>query len=174
MLLTYETVEQSLVIIPLALFTFVPFYFNFWHYPTLTYYARFVNLTSGKISKSEYLDSFGSHIQRDHKIASFLKNSTNKDEHVFVWGDSSIIYALSQRFPPLKYVADYHIRDFSSDKEVVSALQKKPPSYIAVLPNTNGFRELDYFIQTNYGLVNVIEKAKIWKLLSPKIRGLPE
>ena len=129
-------------------------------------------LATGKIDQNEYMKSLGSHVPRNYKIANYIKKSTRDNEGLFVWGDSSIIYALSKRFPPIKYVADYHIRDFSSNDELINALQKKPPSYIVVLPEQKVFTELERFISTNYGLAGSIEEAQIWKLLSPSVRNM--
>ena len=87
---------------------------NFWRYPILPYYVRFYELATNKIDKSEYFSTFGGQVPRNYKIAEFIVTSTKKEDKVFIWGDASPIYALSRRFPPIKYVADYHIKDFSN------------------------------------------------------------
>lgn len=171
-LFTQKTLEQSLAILPLTLAFFVPVYFKFWYYPTTTYYVRFVKLAAGQISKDEYLSTFGSHVLRNYKIADYLARLTKKDDRVFVWGDGVAIYALSRRLPPIKYVADYHIADFSSPSEVMAALDANMPAYIIVLPDSLPFPELKLFLRSNYGLAAEIEGARVWKLLSPKIRAL--
>ena len=113
-LFSYKNKEQVLAIIPLTLAFFVPYYFNFWRYPILPYYVRFYELATNKIDKSEYFSTFGGQVPRNYKIAEFIVTSTKKEDKVFIWGDASPIYALSRRFPPIKYVADYHIKDFSN------------------------------------------------------------
>ena len=110
---TQKNFEQVLVIIPLTLSFFVPFYYKFWHYPTLPYYQKFVKLISGQYSKEEYFATFGSHVPKNYKVSEYLLTSLKDKEKIFVWGsDSSTIYALTKHFPPGKYVADYHIKDF--------------------------------------------------------------
>lgn len=172
MLFILKNFEQVLVIIPLTVFLFVPYYFNFWRYQTVPYYTNFVRFASGKLDRESYLKTFGSHIPRNYKIANFIASSTNTNEKIFIWGDGSAIYALSRRLPPGKYVADYHIRDFSTPKETMNSLNQNMPSYIIILPDTDYFAELNSFINVNYVLVETVEKAEIWKLLNPKVRAL--
>jgi len=172
MFFSLKNFEQVLVIIPLTLFAFVPYYFNFWRYSTIPYYSNFVNFATGKLNKEAYLATYGSHVPRNYQIADFIVSSTKKSEKVFVWGDGSAIYALSKRLPPGKYVANYHIRDFSTPEETITSLNQDMPSYIIVLPDTDYFAELNSFIDTNYVFIKTIEKAEIWKLLNPKVRTL--
>ena len=163
--------EQVLVILPISLAIFVPFYFNFWHYNTIPYYVRFVRFVSGNISYEQYLSSFGSQVPRNYKIAAYLVSSTSKEEKVFVWGEGSPIYALSKRFPPGKYVTDYHIKDFSSTEETVSTLSQNLPSFIVILPDSEPLFKLETLLSKNYGLTETIDEAQIWKLLNPKVRA---
>jgi hypothetical protein len=172
MFFSLKNFEQVLVIIPLTVFVFVPYYFNFWRYPTVPYYSNFIKFATGKLNKEAYLATYGSHVPRNYKIADFIASSTKESEKVFVWGDGTTIYALSRRLPPGKYVADYHIRDFSTPEETMNSLNQNMPSYIIILPDTDYFAELNSLINTNYVLVETIEKAEIWKLLNPKVRAL--
>ncbi|KKQ53393.1 hypothetical protein A2865_00545 [Candidatus Woesebacteria bacterium RIFCSPHIGHO2_01_FULL_39_17] len=171
-LFTYQKKEQVLAILPLTLTFLVPFYFKFWYYPTYPYYARFLKLTSRQISKDEYLATFGNHVPRNYKIADFIISLTKPYEKIFVWGESSPIYALSRRFPPGKYVADYHIKDFSNAEETIKTLSSDLPSFIIILPESSSFPELEFFLRKNYGLAETIDGVEIWKLLNPKVRSL--
>ena len=171
-LFTQKTLEQSLVIIPLALAFFVPVYFKFWYYPTTSYYLRFAKFASGVISKDEYFSSYGGQVLRNYKIANYLVTSTKKGDRVFVWGDGPPVYALSRRLPPGKYVADYHIRDFSTKEETLTILRSSMPEMIIVLPNSEPFPELTFFLRKNYILVDKIDSAQIWNVLSPRVRAL--
>lgn len=171
-LFTQENREQTLAIIPLTIAFFVPVAFKFWYYPTFPYYLRFVKLASGQMSRSEYLSTFGSHVPRNYKIADFVIASTKPNDKIFVWGESSPIYALTKRFPPGKYVADYHIKDFSTPSETLTNLSREAPEFIIILPEASDFPQLTSFVRKNYGLVETIEGAEIWKLLSPRVRAL--
>lgn len=172
MLFTLKNIEQVLVIVPLLVAFYVPIYYKFWHYPTIPYYVRFVNFVSGRITKNQYLSTFGGQVQRNYKIANYLVSITKSQEKVFIWGDSPPIYALSRRLPPGKYVADYHIKDFSNQQEVMSNLIGSSPALIVILPNSNPFPELSAFLRNNYILIENVDSAQIWKLLGPKLRGL--
>ncbi len=171
-LFTQKTVEQTFSIIPLALAILVPVHFNYWHYSTTDYYVRFVKFATKNMSQEEYLTSFGGHIIRNYEISRFLVQSTAKSDPVFVWGgDSAMIYALSRRLPPVKYVATYHIKDFSSPKEIAVALENTPPKQIVILPNSSPYPELVMLLRENYILVSTIKGAEIWNQISPEIKA---
>jgi len=171
-LFTSQRVEQVYTIIPLFFLFLVPYYFNFWHYETLSYYKRFVSYASGQISTEEYLRTFGSHVKRNYTLSEYITSLTTENEKIFVWGDGVPVYALSKRLPPIKYVADYHIKDFSTTSEVIEKLSLRMPTFIIVLPDSEHSPELNHFIKSNYGQTDVIEGAQIWKLLGPKVRSL--
>lgn len=163
--------EQIWSIPPLALAAFVPFFYHFWHYPTLSYYQRFLNFAGGQITKEEYLRSFGGQVVSYYKTADFIKRATNPNEKIFVWGEGSQVYALSKRFPPGKYVADYHIRDFSTNEELLATLAQRPPALFLVFPQTRELpHEIVGFLTKNYAQVHEIEGVIIWKLLSTRVR----
>lgn len=171
-LFTQKNIEQVLVIIPLTIAFIVPTYFKFWRYPVTSYYVRFIKFASRQMSKEAYMSSFDNKVVRNYKIASFVIRSTRAGDKIFVWGDDSVIYALTRRLPPLKYIADYHIADFSSEGEIVAALKNDMPELIITLPGAAPFPALRTFLKSNYGLTETIDQAEIWKLLSPRVRAL--
>lgn len=172
MLFASKTIEQVLVIFPITMFLAAPVYYKFWHYPSIPYYVRFVHFATGNLSQTQYMSSFGGNVVKDYKIAEYLTRVTNKSDKIFVWGDNATIYALSKRLPPIRYVADYHIKDFSTGTDTVEALRNNLPEYIVLLPNSDPFNELSDLLFSNYGLSEVIDGAQIWKLLSPGVRAL--
>lgn len=166
MLFTDKSIEQSLTLIPLTVAFFIPVFFHYYHYPTLSYYSRFVNFASRGISKKEYLISFDKNVIRNYDISNFLASSMDKKEKVFIVGDSATIYALSRRLPPIKYVADYHINDYSSLQNEVSILSQNLPKFIVILPQKMNLISLVPTIRQNYVLVSEIDGAEIWKISS--------
>ena len=172
MLFTESSMEQVLVLIPLGLFVFTPVYYKFWYYPTTTYYARFIQFASGKIDRQGYFAKFDGNVNRNYKIAEFIKSSTAPSDKIFVWGDSPPIYALTRRLPPGKYVATYHIIDFSTRQKTIETLEKDLPRFVVLLPDAPEFKELTYFLRENYIFVQDIEGAEIWFAANPKIRAL--
>ncbi len=168
-----RSIEQIFAIIPITLSFFVPFYYNFWHYPTFPYYEKFVKFSLGNYSRDGYLETFGSNVKRNYKISEFIASSTQKGEKIFVWGsDSSAVYAMTKRFPPGKFVADYHINDFSSDRETILILKNDLPAFIVILPSSPEISGMRNLLASNYGLIDNIEGAEIWKLLKPEVRSL--
>jgi len=162
MFFTEKTLEQSLVVIPLAITFFVPFYFKFWIYPTTSYYTRFVNFAIGKESKSEYFGNFTPTVNRNYAIAEFLQKSSLPKDKVFIWdGDSATIYALSNRLPPIKYVADYHINDYSTKQIEADKITASLPKFI-ILTDNYKFTEIMPLIKSKYILINRIENANIY------------
>jgi 4-amino-4-deoxy-L-arabinose transferase-like glycosyltransferase len=172
MLFTLKSIEQVLVIIPLTLAALTPVYYDFWRYETLPYYTKFVKFTTNKITKEEYLSTFGGNVIRNYKISRFIVSSTEKTDKIFIWGDGSAIYALSKRLPPIKYVADYHIRDFSSKEDVFKKISGSEPKLIIILPNSGEFEQLDNYLTKTYIKVDEIDGAEMWKLLKPSVRKI--
>lgn len=170
-LFSKKTLEQSLVIVPLALALFVPVYFKFWAYPTASYYIRFLKFATGQMTKNAYLNTFGGHVRKNYEIAEFVATSTTEDDKVFVWGNNSTIYALSRRLPPIKYVVDYHIKDFSSLDETIRALKKDPPRQIVILSSGMAFPELAIYLREDYVLVSIINGADVWNRISPEVKA---
>ena len=171
-LLADKTLEQVLVIIPLTLTFLVPVYYKFYYYPTTSYYGRFLEFAVGRIGKEAYFAKFDGNVNRNYKIADVVLKSTSKKDKIFVWGDSPPIYALTRRFPPLKYVATYHINDFFSQEETIRILGFDTPAIIVILPNAPGFKELSLFTRKNYILIDEVDGAQIYYLANPTIRAL--
>ncbi len=165
-------IEQLYSIIPLTVAFFVPVYFKFWYYPTAPYYLRFVQLITNNTPKDKYLETFGSQVPRNYKLAKYVMSATNEHEKIFVWGDGVPVYAMSKRLPPGKYVADYHIKDFSTYKETLNIIENDLPVFIIIEPNSEPFPGLSNTLAKNYAQIETIDGAEVWKLLSPKIRSL--
>lgn len=163
MLFSLKTVEQSLTVIPLTIAFFVPFYYKFWYYPTASYYTRFIKFVTKQTTKQEYFKSFSPNVTLNYEIADFLAKSSTKNDRIFVWSnDSSAIYSLSRRLPPIKYVADYHFRDFSNPNEVINILTKTMPKFIVITSSSFPFPELNTFVNENYYIISEIGTSQIW------------
>jgi hypothetical protein len=157
-----KSVEQSLVVIPLAISFLVPVYYKFYYYQTAGYYTRFINFATRKIDKTHYFQSFAGTVNRNYKISDFLTTSSLPSDRVFMWDpDSAIVYALSRRLPPIKYVADYHVNDYSSLSEVAKQLSANPPKFI-ILTSGHPYPNLTSLLEDSYLLVSQIENANIY------------
>jgi hypothetical protein len=156
-LFTGQGVSQSLSIIPLTLAFFVPVYFKFWYYPSLPFYKNFIQFATRKENKEDYLKHFNQNLNRDYAIARFIAENTNKKDRIFVWGDDAKIYALSKRLPPVKYVADYHIKDFANKKNIADEIVSKNTRMIIILPESEPFFELYPYLKEMYIKINTNE-----------------
>lgn len=163
-LIASTRLEQVWTIIPLSLAIFVPVYFKFYYYDSINYYSRFSQFVTGQTNKWQYFNSFDQNTTRNYEIAKFLQESSTTNDRIFVWGDSSTIYAASHRLPPIKYVANYHINDFSSQEETIDKLNQNMPKFIVVLPNSPEFLALNTLLRENYLPIQNIDGADIWYL----------
>ena len=172
MLLTLKSIEQVLVILPITAFFFVTIYYKFWYYSSSAYYQRFLDFATNKVTKEEYLTNFGSHIPRSYKLAETIMGITDSRDPILVWGpESQTVYALSRRLPPIRFVANFHIFDYSSTEEVAEQITANPPKLIIILPDAKDFPELSPILDSNYLFIEDIDTAKIY-LLSTTSRNL--
>lgn len=169
MLIALPTIEQSLTVIPLTLVVVAVISFRFWYYPSFSYYHNFMQFVTQQKDKWEYFNYFSQNTKRNYKVAEYLLSTSMPDDSVFVWGDSPTIYALSKRLPTVKYVADYHIKDFANEDDFMKKLSSDPPTFVVILPNASSFGYLHNFVQTNYIYLDQIEGAKVYKILSPEL-----
>lgn len=154
---------QVYAIIPLAMFFLVPLYYRFWHYRSVNYYSNFINLAIGNITKEKYIESFGGRTITNYDIAGIVDGLTKSNDKIFVWEDSAQVYAISKRLPPFKYIAGYHINDFSSIEKVITSLTKNPPKVIVVFRSSNAPPNLLRFVKNNYLLYKETENYQIWQ-----------
>lgn len=165
-LVGYKTRFQTLAVIPLTLALFVPVYFKFYYYPTFSYYTRFLQFATNRISKDQYFDKFDNQVNTNYQIAQFIKTSTTPKDKVFILGNSSNIYALSHRLPPTKYVAEYHIFEFSTKAEVLKTLTIHKPVIIAISrPEEGNWQEIKSLLARNYFPLNSIDGFDLWHII---------
>lgn len=162
MLLARKNIEQVLVLLPLTLVSIIPVYYHYYHYSTIKYYRRFIRFTLTKDSNT-YLKSFAKNISMDYEIADFLAKSTSFDDRVFIWDpDAPNIYALSKTLPPIKYVADYHIMDYSTKEAVATQISQRLPKFIIISSKDGSFSELNPLLIQKYILIQQIQDAEIF------------
>lgn len=161
---TSNSMLQVYAILPLTLFFLIPLYYRFWHYRSINYYTNFISMVSGSISKDVYIDGFGGRTKINYEIAGIVKGLTTPGDNLLVWEDSAQVYALSNRLPPFKYLAGYHINDFYSMDEAVSVMANKPPKVIVVFTSSQTPEVLSNFIENNYFLFKYTPDYLIWKL----------
>ena len=104
-------------------------------------------------------------------MAAYIRQTTQTNDRIFVWGDDPYLYALSGRLPVGRYTVAYHIADFNGFDETIAALDQKPPKLIVVMTDeTIAFPQLTARLATNYVLAATIERAQIFVRID---RGQP-
>jgi hypothetical protein len=166
-----RTMESMFALIPLALFAFIPYFFNFWHYPTFSYYRNFFQLATNNISKEAYFEYYGPNVSRDYEIANYIKRRTKQEDKVFVCSNKASVYALSKRLPPIKYVNSHHIEDYFGQANLLNHLKHNPPGLVVTTPEVFNTAEMEVFLNRNYVMTQEVNGATIWQLLSPSVRS---
>lgn len=129
------------------------------HKETIRYYSNYIKYITGG-SVDAYRASFDENMIRDYDLANFINSKTNKNENVFLWGDSPQIYALSNKLPPGRYTVAYHITSYpGAIEETKEAIDKVAPKYII---QTKEDPAISNFL-AGYKLRYIIDKAKIYE-----------
>lgn len=154
------------------IFTFFFFinHISFWDYPTLPYYKNFIEFAVGAKNQEEFLNHFGGDVNRNYRLAKFLSENTQKEEKIFVWGNSPCVYALSRRLPVGRYTASYHIIDFGGFKQTLNEIKAQKPRFVVDLKNENRpFPGFQAFLAEDYSLYQKIDRVDIY-ILTPFLK----
>jgi len=151
-----------LLFLPVFLVPIAFFAYRFYTYPTLNYYKNFVQFVLKRKTKSDYCSWFDSRVNRNYRLAEFIRASVPEKERIFIWGNEPCVYALSRRLPAGRYTVAYHIIDFDGYKETMAAIRKQPPRLIILVPFDKSFPELYTFLKSRYLLINEDEGTTIW------------
>lgn len=99
----------------------------------VSYYANFFAYALKLRSVTQYHTFFDPHVPRTYKAAEFLRQHTQLDDRVFIWGDDALIYDLADRRPIGRFSMAYHIMDWDKEfKETIQDLTTRKPSFIMV------------------------------------------
>lgn len=152
----------SLFLISLLVFIF--FQLDFWHYQTVSYYQNFLKYQFHLIDKKQFYEYFGENVTRNQKIADYIKQSTQKNDQIFIWGTEPAIYVLSNRLPVGKYTVAYHINDFNGFEETIDGLKANPPKFIIYFPDNNqSFPQLDDILNRYYFLDKKVNNTLVFQ-----------
>lgn len=119
------------------------------YFYNLSYYPNFFNYILGRLDASDYYDTFDKRVNTSLLAASIVKEKTQDNAKVFVWGDNPEVYFMSGREPATRFSVAYHVLESKSfQDQVIKKLNSEPPEVIIV--------NKDYPILLP-GLANVIE-----------------
>lgn len=156
---------EFLSLISVIFFISTLFKFKFYFYPVFSYYSNFYSYAIGQKSTSDYRKYFGSQINNVYEISEYIKNNTNPNDKIFVWGDEPYIYALSDRLPASKYTVAYHIVDFNGYQITMDKIKANLPKFIVYYQMSNRpFTELDRFIKNYNYVAQIIGNTIVFKL----------
>lgn len=151
----FQTKTYRVLTMVILLATFYLAGANFWLYDkTLAYYANFASFLTGQKTVSDYRSFWGSHVNRDYRIAQFLTLKTRPEDAVFLWSNEAQIYALAKRKPATRYTVAYHF-NFSAkaSQETIQSLGKSQPNYFIIpQPEVEDMGKLRLLLSLNYHL----------------------
>ena len=146
---------------------------NLVFFTTLNYmhYTKFYYYTAGKITQEEYYQFFNAYPKHDYsfpadyKVAQYIAQNTHRNDFIYsLGGIESVIYFLSERKSPSRFIFSWII--FSSThgkgvqaeiyrKELLSDLKTKIPKYIVTVRSLEAYKEFSNIylhIENNYTL----------------------
>jgi hypothetical protein len=139
--------------------------FDFYSYPSFSYYKNYYSYLLGKKSFESYRSYFSGSINYMYQAADYIKNNSNPQDRLFVWGDAPFLYPLSDRLPSGRYTVAYHILDFQGYTQTMNYLKIDLPKFIVYLPMANRpFPALDDFIRSYYYPDAQFDKFTIFRL----------
>ena len=147
------------------LFIFSLFKYKFYFYPTFSYYFNFYTYALGRKDLNSYRQYFSSEMSQNYLLADKIKSLTSSSDRIYVWGDQSYLYPLSERLPSTKYIVSYHVIDFRAHDLTMSELKIITPKIIIYYPQpSRPFPALDAFIADYYSLIDQVGSAYIFEL----------
>jgi hypothetical protein len=153
------------VAIMIVVFIHFLFQYKFYFYPVFSYYHNFYSYALGIKNIDKYHQFFGQEMPEFYQIAERIKSKTKSGDQIYVWGDQSFIYPLSDRLPSTKYIVSYHVVDFNGYDLTMSELKTITPKIIVYyLQSSRSFPDLDEFISNYYSLIDQIGSAYIFEL----------
>jgi hypothetical protein len=144
----------------LSIFIIVLLSFGF-YFKTVFYYQNFASFILGKQSVTSYQRFFDANTPRDYEIANYINLYAKASDNIFIWGNNSQLYKMTNKLPPGKYAATYHITSYKDGiSNTKTGLQKTLPKYIILMPNVSAypFSLAGYDRIINIAGVNIYEK----------------
>ena len=155
--LIYFSVKQKsqwkLVGVPLVILAWAIVRYQYWFYPSFSYYLNFKKFLLRERSKQEFFDHFNSKTSSVYKLAEIIQAYTPLKERIFIWADEPYLYILSKRLPATRFLVAYHVIDLKQEDKVSSQLNKNLPFLVVIDQNTKIFQELKNLVANQYFLI---------------------
>ncbi|HZZ99076.1 MAG TPA: phospholipid carrier-dependent glycosyltransferase [Candidatus Saccharimonadia bacterium] len=160
-------IERALVAVPITIFIATLFLFHVGLYPTVSYYQNFLKFATHQIDTQTYRGYFNDSLMRDtYHTAWYIKSTTTPEQHLFIWGNDPMLYALADRRPVGRYTVTFHIQDFNAFDDTMKALNSKMPPIIVVMNDEQGkFPEFRALLAQKYVQVEHLQTMTIYRRL---------
>lgn len=146
---TAKPLEWLLFTLLIAAFITTKNILDFSIYPTVSYYERFIEVKSGKISQKEYDESFNWLVKENYQVAQLIHEM--KLEKMFIWGTNPMLYAQTQTVPTSRFTVSFHIKDFNDYERTFTQIQNEQPQLIIVMNDeTTPFPQLEEYLDEYY------------------------
>jgi hypothetical protein len=134
-----RTYRNYLLTVLVLSFILIAYFFDF-KGSFYKYYSNFIEYAVGKKDTISYQAFFDGNTPRDYELANFIKNNTNENDGVFIWGNNAQVYKLAERNPIVRYTVAYHMTGFPLGiSDMTDAINTKKPKYIIIMPQPAGF-----------------------------------
>lgn len=148
--------DISLIILSILFIVFIIKKYNFYFYSNFSYYRNFYSLSNPQ----KFSQYFGNRVLTNQVISQIIKDNTDSNDRIFVWGDEPYVYAMSDRLPVGRYTVAYHIIDFNGYEETLDAFKANLPKFVVYYPmNNRPFDQLDSLLQKYYSLDQVFDSS---------------
>lgn len=130
----------------------------------ISYYENFIKFVIGQRSKTDYDYQINWGIPTRDRVVEYLNNHMQPDETFFNYTSDAWLYAMTDRYPPTKYVVMYHLTGIEDAHSLtMEALRASPPKYVVMYDYVEEFDELFEFVDQNYTLEYTTGDAKIYR-----------
>lgn len=138
-------------------------YYNFWQYPSLSYYVNFFKLvTKGEEGKESYYKFFNPSLPEQYTIASIVQAYSENTDKIYVWSNTAQFYPMTKRLPVLKYVTAYHLIEKGEDQKVETYIQIGRAKVIVNDKKLSQNDRLMALLNNNYYLVESLSDYDIF------------
>ncbi len=150
-------IGSSLMALVVAVFVLLKVGF----YPTISYYTRFMDYATKKISREEYYQSFDSLMKDNYEAAQIIQKSD--DPYMLIWGTNPTLYALTKKIPTGRFIVSFHVRDFDAYGETLSDMVQKKPMFVVTMNNEEPLEGLGSILETEYLPNYSFDHFVLWK-----------
>jgi 4-amino-4-deoxy-L-arabinose transferase-like glycosyltransferase len=132
----------------------------------LKYWNNFISFTFGQKTLNNYNNFFDSNVNNIMSLSDSLSIHGGRGASVYIWGDISWLYAITDAKNPSRYVTSFHVFGVPNGKEeVISDLNANLPDYIIKPKSSIGyFSELENLIASKYTNVAKIDSSEVFSL----------